>query len=134
MIIHEGYNRVIYIHIPRTGGRYVTAYFKNHHITESDYDTFIDEHFAQAHAKINYYKDYNYKNFTVVRNPYDRFISSIKRCLPECNLSLNTFENVKDYKTFLKYLNIKTHKGKLLISESAKNKRRAKLCVFLSDF
>ena len=66
MIIHEGYNRVIYIHIPRTGGRYVTAYFKNHHITESNYDTFIDDHFAQAHAKINYYKDYNYKNFTVV--------------------------------------------------------------------
>ena len=55
MIIHEGYNRVIYIHIPRTGGRYVTAYFKKHHITESDYDTFIDEHFAQAHAKIDYY-------------------------------------------------------------------------------
>ena len=43
MIIHEGYNRVIYIHIPRCAGRHVTAYFKKHHITESDYDTFIDE-------------------------------------------------------------------------------------------
>jgi len=106
MIIHEGYNRVIYIHIPRCAGRYVTAYFKNHHITESNYDTFIDEHFAQAHAKIDYYKDYNYKNFTVIRNPFDRFESTIKRCLPHCNLSLNTFENVKDYDTFLKYLNI----------------------------
>ena len=106
MIIHEGYNRVIYIHIPRTGGRYVTAYFKNHHITESDYNTFIDDHFEQAHAKIDYYKDYNYKNFTVVRNPFDRFKSLLKRCLPYCNLSLNTFESVKDYDTFLKYLNI----------------------------
>jgi hypothetical protein len=106
MIIHEGYNRVIYIHIPRTGGRYVTAYFKNHHITESDYNTFIDDHFEQAHAKIDYYKDYNYKNFTVVRNPFDRFKSLLKRCLPYCNLSLNTFESVKDYNTFLKYLNI----------------------------
>jgi len=106
MIIHEGYNRVIYIHIPRTGGRYVTAYFKNHHITESDYNTFIDDHFEQAHAKIDYYKDYNYKNFTVVRKPFDRFKSLLKRCLPYCNLSLNTFESVKDYNTFLKYLNI----------------------------
>ena len=106
MIIHEGYNRVIYIHIPRCAGRHVTAYFKKHHITESDYDTFIDDHFAQAHAKIDYYKDYNYKNFTVVRNPFDRFESAIKRCLPHCNLSLNTFENVKDYDTFLKYLNL----------------------------
>ena len=106
MIIHEGYNRVIYIHIPRTGGRYVTAYFKNHHITESNYDTFIDDHFEQAHAKIDYYKKYNYKNFTVVRNPFNKFISSLKRCLPYCNLSLDTFESVKDYDTFLKYLNI----------------------------
>lgn len=106
MIIHEGYNRVIYIHIPRTGGRYVTAYFKNHHITESNYDTFINDHFEQAHAKIDYYKDYNYKNFTIVRNPFDRFISSLKRCLPYCNLSLDIFENVKDYDTFLRYLNI----------------------------
>jgi|SRR5210317_1019812 hypothetical protein len=106
MIIHEGYNRVIYIHIPRTGGRYITAYFKNHHITESDYDIFVDDHFEQAHAKIDYYKDYNYKNFTVVRNPFDRFKSSLKRCLPHCNLSLDTFESVKDYDTFLKYLNI----------------------------
>ena len=106
MIIHEGYNRVIYIHIPRTGGRYVTAYFKNHHITESNYDTFIDEHFEQAHAKIDYYKEYNYKNFTVVRNPFNRFTSVLKRCLPYCNLSLDTFESVKDYDTFLKYLNI----------------------------
>ena len=106
MIIHEGYNRVIYIHIPRTGGRYVTAYFKNHHITESNYDTFIDDHFEQAHAKIDYYKDYNYKNFTVVRNPFDKFKSTLKRCLSYCNLSLNTFEGVKDYDTFLKYLNL----------------------------
>ena len=106
MIIHEGYNRVIYIHIPRTGGRYVTAYFKNHHITESNYDTFIDDHFEQAHAKIDYYRKYNYKNFTVVRNPFNKFISSLKRCLPYCNLSLDTFESVKDYDTFLKYLNI----------------------------
>jgi len=106
MIIHEGYNRVIYIHIPRTGGRYITAYFKNHHITESDYNTFVDDHFEQAHAKIDYYKDYNYKNFTVVRNPFDRFKSSLKRCLPHCNLSLDKFESVKDYDTFLKYLNI----------------------------
>ena len=106
MIIHEGYNKVIYIHIPRCAGRHVTAYFKNHHITESNYDTFIDEHFEQAHAKIDYYKDYNYKNFTVVRNPFDRFESTLKRCLPYCNLSLNTFENVKDYDTFLKYLNL----------------------------
>ena len=106
MIIHEGYNRVIYIHIPRTGGRYVTAYFKNHHITESNYDTFIDDHFEQAHAKIDYYRKYNYKNFTVVRNPFNKFISSLKRCLPYCNLSLDTFKSVKDYDTFLKYLNI----------------------------
>ena len=106
MIIHEGYNRVIYIHIPRCAGRHVTAYFKNHHITESNYDTFIDDHFEQAHAKIDYYKNYNYKNFTVVRNPFDRFESTLKRCLPYCNLSLNTFENVKDYDTFLKYLNL----------------------------
>ena len=106
MIIHEGYNRVIYIHIPRTGGRYITAYFKNHHITESDYNTFVDDHFEQAHAKIDYYKDYNYKNFTIVRNPFDRFKSSLKRCLPHCNLSLDKFESVKDYDTFLKYLNI----------------------------
>tara|TARA_B110000285_G_C14878759_1_gene492819 strand:+ start:85 stop:666 length:582 start_codon:yes stop_codon:yes gene_type:complete len=105
MIIHEGYNRVIYIHIPRTGGRYVTAYFKNHHITESDYDTFIDDHFCIAHSKINYYKNYDFKNFTVVRNPYTRFISTLKRCLPECNLPLNVFENVTNYKTFIKYLN-----------------------------
>ena len=106
MIIHEGYNRVIYIHIPRCAGRHVTAYFKNHHITESNYDTFIDEHFEQAHAKIDYYKEYNYKNFTVIRNPFNRFTSVLKRCLPYCNLSLDTFESVKDYDTFLKYLNI----------------------------
>jgi len=72
-----------FIHIPRTGGRYIERLFSengfsilhgSHNLTY--YDGIMSVHFHNPYYKM--YPDYNERlEFCVVRNPFTKFISSI---------------------------------------------------------
>ena len=80
MIINK---QIQFIHIPRTGGRYLThlLYENNHYCTDNNYiHTFKDietPHLSYPENVYFYYYTFS-KRFSIVRNPVDRFISALR--------------------------------------------------------
>lgn len=81
-------NSVYFVHIPRTGGRYIENLFKKNNY-KYEYAKFYTTHLSPSgkqveipHIEYPYYtvlfKNKNIKTFTVVRNPIDRFKSTLK--------------------------------------------------------
>tara|TARA_Y100000114_G_scaffold74151_1_gene67986 strand:+ start:291 stop:890 length:600 start_codon:yes stop_codon:yes gene_type:complete len=87
-------NEVKFMHIPRTGGRYLSYLFKyNGHFCYGD--NFVIKHnnidlpHLTALESRNFYIGSIFKKFTIVRNPLNRFISCLK------NDSANNNEGIK---------------------------------------
>lgn len=111
MLIHNKLTKksVYFIHIPRTGGRYIREIFRNDknyslyffhsdeyyknkqiaHLTYPDYlnltDSFIDYNGLNLNIK-------NIPHFTIVRNPFDKFKSEMKSYI-ETEHDINQIQN-----------------------------------------
>jgi hypothetical protein len=86
-------NRVLFLHIPRTGGRFLSYNFQKHYYCTSW--NFKEKWFNKEVPHLNmiennayYVSTRMYDTFTIVRNPIDRFMSAIcytnrvnKKCL-----------------------------------------------------
>jgi hypothetical protein len=100
-------NKIFFIHIPRTAGRYVKTLFKNN----SDICEFylFDELFKGVvigHLHYPYYEQlFNFKNvikLTVVREPVDRFISILSTIADqEWFLKNKIFKNQNSFNEFV---------------------------------
>jgi len=98
---------IIFIHIPRTGGSYVAAYFKNHKCFLNDYQKVTVNNFEEGHEKIKYYYNNGYKDcksFTIIRDPLHRFASALKRVLTYLNLPIDYFKDMKNYDDFKTFI------------------------------
>jgi hypothetical protein len=82
-IFTQGSNKCYYIHIPRTGGRYVGNLFENTDGIHSEYNNIGCERMNIVETHLHYPLYYELSPddipyITVVRNPYDKFVSSLK--------------------------------------------------------
>lgn len=84
-IFTQGNNNCYYIHIPRTGGRYISSLFENsinveckHHKINTERIDNIDVTHLHYPLYENYLGVKDIPHITVVRNPYDKFASCIK--------------------------------------------------------
>jgi hypothetical protein len=102
---------VYFVHIPRTGGRYVKKLLLSNQF-KSNFNCPGETHYKGIeimHLHESLLNDFNvYKNskkFTIVRNPLSRFISAASIDLAvnlSVNWKLDTVDNVLDYITFQK--------------------------------
>ncbi len=80
MIIHND-NKIAYVHIPRTGGRLLCSNlminFKTELFSWNDWVNYNDIPIEKNHQPASMYENIKTK-FTVVRNPYTRFLSILK--------------------------------------------------------
>ena len=84
-IFNQGDNTCYFIHIPRTGGRYVSSLFENSENVRCDYhkiNTYrfggIDSTHLHYPLYYKYFKVDKVPHIAIVRNPYDKFLSSIR--------------------------------------------------------
>jgi len=106
----EGLN-IYFVHIPRTGGRYVKKLLLSNQF-KSNFDCPAEIYYKGIelmHLHESLLNDFNiYKNskkFTIVRDPLSRFISAARIDLDlhfSLNWKLDTVDNVLDYITFQK--------------------------------
>lgn len=102
-IFKQGDNSCYFIHIPRTGGRYVSSLFENsdgvqcsHHQINTERVNGIDVthlHYPLYDLHFNVSK---IPHIAVVRNPYDKFQSSIKNMYYIHGLNYNNILNTED--------------------------------------
>ena len=113
--------KAIFIHIPKTGGSYISNIlekyygFKSYYLQRPDHKYFcggkdksVDKHENKIHGTLMYYKTSQYINnimnmndnkwkkyfiFTFVRNPYDRIISGWNYC-NKYNIPFDNYLNI----------------------------------------
>ena len=78
-------NRVLFLHIPHTGGRFVSATInKNHNCVHHSFMREVEgieiEHLNIFQSNSLYASSKMFKTFTIVRNPIDRFIGCLRHC------------------------------------------------------
>jgi hypothetical protein len=100
-IFTQGNNSCYFIHIPRTGGRYVSSLFESsqnvmcqHHRIHENRIEGIDVTHLHYPLYNKYFGVANIPHITVVRNPVNKFQSSIK--------NMNYMHRL-DYNSYLKY-------------------------------
>ena len=88
-------HKIIFIHIPRTGGTSVLRYFSEKE-TGRDHSTWFNYLHSSPYAFNSYYK------FAIVRNPWDRTLSAYKYLLGGGNKmgDLELMERLKIYEDF----------------------------------
>jgi len=94
MISHK--HQCIFIHIQRTGGTSIEHWFLNHTMWDENPSL---KHLTAPQAKL-IYKDYwnDYYKFSIIRNPYNRFVSMFKYRNHFClKLDKNNELNIKNY-------------------------------------
>lgn len=109
-IFKQGDDSCYFIHIPRTGGRYVTSLFENSKDIECKFHQ-IEKHRIKGIEIIHlHYPLYEYylevedlPHITVVRNPFDKFVSCLN-CLE--NLSpFSCYKLINSEKKFINFVN-----------------------------
>ena len=94
MAIHKK-SKLIFVHIPKTGGTSISFGIDGWQTNDKDRKICV-------HSTIRYYQHYldlGYKSFTVVRHPYDRFISSYNFALSTNNFWHNEKNKHINYHT-----------------------------------
>lgn len=101
-------NSCYFIHIPRTGGRYVSSLFENSKDVECEYHKIHTQRISGidvTHLHYPLYEMYlnvqDIPHLAVVRNPYDKFHSAVKNMHYMHNL---TYENLIDEDLFSRFL------------------------------
>ena len=110
LIFKENIAPIYFVHIPRTGGRYVRELFlkNNYSINFFKYDEkFIDKEIPHLHYP--YYNKFTdngkIPQFTIIRNPVDRFISMLLTVSKKDNLEFNIEEILNDEKLLFNFIN-----------------------------
>lgn len=108
MIIDE---KAYYVHVPRTGGRYLKKLFKANFNTVYDFSTnniqkdkfgVIKDHWHYPMYLLREDQmNENAKYFTVIRDPFEKIISQLGI---ELRRSLALLEKLKDKKNFINYI------------------------------
>jgi hypothetical protein len=108
-IFTQGNNSCYFIHIPRTGGRYVSSLFQNSDDMECEYHkihTLRINNIDVTHLHYPLYTQYfdvnSIPHITVVRNPFDKFVSSIKSMNSSHRIDYNNI--ITDENSFLKFI------------------------------
>ena len=97
MISHK--HQCIFIHIPRTGGTSIEHWFLNHTMGNKNLPL---KHLTAPQAKL-IYKDYwnDYYKFSIIRNPYNRFVSMFRYQKHFClKLDKNNELSIKNFPFF----------------------------------
>ena len=110
--------KIFYIHIPRTGGRFISHLFlKNDfncefHQFYNKYKDPLKKTIEVPHLEYPYYEPlYNYKpisKFSVIRDPVDRFVSMLSCVNPTEKEIYDIFKNQESLNIFINYEIIKT--------------------------
>ena len=116
MPLIEKYNkRIFYIHIPRTGGRYITSLFRYNEFNVSLADMREKHNYTGyeiPHLWNPYYFEYEGVNealhFTVVRNPFDRFKSALRNGNPPIRGEID----ITNFESFVEFLGERIVKNK----------------------
>lgn len=112
------YNRLYFMHIPKTAGTFVKEYFKNYLDSNDIYHGFcVDNIFSKSNINNvkDTYKFQNYLNdfsedkiftFTTFRNPYDLLCSYYmhhkqNKYIQDGWLNCNSYHNFKNFKDFV---------------------------------
>tara|TARA_R100001463_G_scaffold7749_1_gene24546 strand:- start:435 stop:1022 length:588 start_codon:yes stop_codon:yes gene_type:complete len=105
MLFEKKNKKIYFVHIPRTGGRFVHNLFEHNNFLVNLSNDFPYKNYEFMHlhhellCNFNFYK--NNKKFTIVRNPLDRFMSFAKFDMYRNNkghtFRLKTKEDVLDY-------------------------------------
>jgi len=110
-IFKQGDNSCYFIHIPRTGGRYVSSLFEKSQNVESQYHKINEQRIDNIDVTHLHYPLYEYyfgvesiPHIAVVRNPYDKFLSSIRNMYSIHGTDYN--EVIQSQDSFLKFINI----------------------------
>ena len=101
LIYHKDIDPVYFIHIPRTGGRYLIELFIKNKYTVSNF--LFKEHYQNKEIPHLHYPYYNkftnngkIKQFCIVRNPLDRFISMFCASLIKDKLNIDKDKILND--------------------------------------
>jgi hypothetical protein len=110
-IFKQGDNICYFIHIPRTGGRYVSSLFENsedieckHHKIHTEEIRGIDITHLHYPLYDHFLRVENIPHIAVVRNPYSKFYSSIRNMHSLHQINYN--ELLCNEQEFLKFINI----------------------------
>jgi len=109
-IFKQNDNVCYFIHIPRTGGRYVSSLFENSMNIECKYHRIHEYRIKGIDVTHLHYPLYDlYLNvgdiphITVVRNPFDKLNSCINNM---CKLHGIDYNNIITYDSFLEFINL----------------------------
>jgi hypothetical protein len=101
MLFCKDNESIFHVHIPRTGGRYIRELFVYNHfkIYHSNYERFV-EGIELPHL---HYPLYNYlegaeesKQFTIVRNPFNKFKSTMNLIIKGREYPIEVYDMLKD--------------------------------------
>lgn len=103
-------NVCYFIHIPRTGGRYVSSLFEKNKNVECFHHRINENRLRGVDETHLHYPLYNHffgvndiPHITIVRNPYDKFLSSIRNMNSIHKIDYNDF--LLDESNFLEFVN-----------------------------
>lgn len=109
LIFKKNIKPLYFVHIPRTGGRYIRDLFWNNNFLLNFYG--YNEHFMGKEIPHLHYPFYNkftnygqIPQFTIIRNPIDRFISMFYSSILKDNLNINVNEIFKNKNNFEKFI------------------------------
>lgn len=116
-IFEQNNNKCYFIHIPRTGGRYVSSLFENSADMKCKYHRIHEHRFYGIDATHLHYPLYNeilgvgdIPHITVVRNPFDKFSSCVNNMYKIHGLDYNNL--MSTYDSFLEFVNLEiTHQS-----------------------
>jgi len=104
-------NFCYFIHIPRTGGRYISSLFENSSNIECKYHRIHEHRFDGIDVTHLHYPLYNVflgveniPHLTVVRNPYDKFNSCLSNMHKLHGIDYNNILN--SYDSFVEFVNL----------------------------
>jgi hypothetical protein len=110
LILKKNNNPIFFIHIPRTGGRYLRELFiKNKFIVNfwKHNEYFYNKEIP--HLNFPYYLKFSNNGiipqFTIVRNPITRFISLLSSSIKKDNIKINIEEVLNDETLLFNFLN-----------------------------
>lgn len=107
-IFKQGNNKCYFIHIPRTGGRYVSSLFENTKNIECEHHKINEKRIQNIDVTHLHYPLYNFylgvkdiPHITIVRNPCNKFHSCIKSMFYVHGLDYNNilshWENFQEF-------------------------------------
>jgi hypothetical protein len=110
LIFKENINPIYFVHIPRTGGRYVRELFLKNNYSMNFFryeEKFLNKEIPHLHYP--YYNKFTdngkIPQFTIIRNPVDRFISMIHTFSKKDDSEFNVEEILKDEKLLFNFIN-----------------------------